>query len=149
MVDRGRPVASCPEWHGHGTTGAERRLASGGDGTSSDRPVRPVQDDPSLVGKGRRPTAGCWGEGFEPSPRLLRRPRSERWTAGELRFSIADRDRSCPPMTSGSRCRTDPARTRPQSCGAYSDDASAGGIYITGRGVGVAADDLPLAVPAA
>jgi hypothetical protein len=30
----------------------------------------------------------------------------------DLRFWYAGRDRSCPPRTSGFRCRTDPARTR-------------------------------------
>jgi hypothetical protein len=55
--------------------------------------------------------------GPEPGPVLLRRPRSERRTAHELRFSVADRDRSCPPRTSGSWCRADPARTRAASLG--------------------------------
>jgi hypothetical protein len=54
-------------------------------------------------------------EGLEPGSMLLRRPRSDRWMAGDLRFSLAGRDRSCPRRTSGSRCRADPARTRAMS----------------------------------
>jgi hypothetical protein len=52
--------------------------------------------------------------GFEPSVSFLRRPRSGRWTAYDLRFLVADGDRSCPPRTSGSRCPADPPRTEPR-----------------------------------
>jgi len=51
-------------------------------------------------------------EGLEPGPILVQRPRSSRWMPRDLRFLRTRRDRSCPPRTSDSRCRADPARTR-------------------------------------
>jgi DNA-binding CsgD family transcriptional regulator len=39
----------------------------------------------------RLEAGGSRGEGLEPGPMLRRRPRSERWTARDLRFSFADR----------------------------------------------------------
>jgi hypothetical protein len=60
-----------------------------------------VLDDACLVGEGRRPAAAVrWDS--NPVPTLLRRQRSDRWTARDLRFSLTERDRSCPPRTSGS-----------------------------------------------
>jgi hypothetical protein len=47
-------------------------------------------------------------EGFEPCPRLLRRPGSERWVPGDLRFSYAEPDARAPARTSGSPFRTGP-----------------------------------------
>ena len=49
--------------------------------------------------------------GFEPSAGLLRRPRSRRSTASDLRCLFADVDRSARRGLSGSWCRADPART--------------------------------------
>jgi hypothetical protein len=51
-------------------------------------------------------------EGFEPGARLPCCPRSERCRRSDLRCVLAGRDHWCPPRTSGSRRRTDPARTR-------------------------------------
>jgi hypothetical protein len=52
-----------------------------------------------------------WEVGFEPSAGLLRRPRSRRSTASDLRCLFADVDRSARRGLSGSWCRADPART--------------------------------------
>src|SRR5215207_3357543 len=46
-------------------------------------------------------------EGFEPDLRPVHRPGPERRMLCDLRFPYAERDRSCPSRTSGSRCRTD------------------------------------------
>jgi hypothetical protein len=69
--------------------------------TSAESCPAPPQDEP--------PPAGA--EGFEPCPAHLHRPRSSQRTARDLRSLLPDRDRSCPPTTSGSWCRADPART--------------------------------------
>ena len=51
-------------------------------------------------------------DGLEPGTRLFGRPSRSRWMPCDLRFSLRAADRSCPPTTSGLRCRADPARTR-------------------------------------
>jgi hypothetical protein len=67
------------------------------------------------AGRGRPLAGPAWtkakAEGFEPGATLLRRSRSQRSTACDLQFSLAERDRSCPLRTSGSRCDADRART--------------------------------------
>jgi hypothetical protein len=89
------PVAGCAVW------------------LHADRRVRPVLGDHRLVGKspeGSRqpdgdlnPAPGCF---YGPGP-------NGGW--GDLRFSYAERDRSCPLRASDSRVHADPARTKDTS----------------------------------
>ena len=51
VADRGRPVASCSEWHGDGTAGEHERATHLIVRHQLGRWVRPVQVDTSLVGK--------------------------------------------------------------------------------------------------
>jgi hypothetical protein len=79
----------------------------------ADRRVRPVLGDHRLAGKspgGSRQPDG----GLEPDPGCFYGPGPDGgW--GCLRFSYAERDRSCPLRASDSRCHADPARTKDTS----------------------------------
>jgi hypothetical protein len=51
VADRGRPEASCSEWHGDGTAGEDDRGSGWWLRHHFGRWARPVQDDTSLVGR--------------------------------------------------------------------------------------------------
>jgi hypothetical protein len=76
------------------------------------RRARLVRGDHLPQWRGRHAHGAGGGRGSNPVQCCSPRPRSKRWMACDLRFLLTGRDRSCPPPTSGFRCRADPERTR-------------------------------------
>jgi hypothetical protein len=72
--------------------------------------------------------------GFEhaPAPAPVRLPRSSAYMPCDLRFLHTGPDRSCPPSTSGFRCRADPARTRATSLEGASGHSAQSGYNADG-----------------
>jgi hypothetical protein len=106
--DRQMPVLRARG--GHGRRGPSV-LQCDGDGHKLNRRVRPVHDDPCLVGKDQRSAAAPWVRGSNPVQYcFLIRGRSggRPVTCDPYSPTVTC---SCPPRTSGSWCRADPART--------------------------------------
>jgi hypothetical protein len=75
--------------------------------------VRPVLGDACLVGKGRRPAAAVRWDSTQSHAGSASEVAAV--NGCDLRIPFAECDRSCPPRTSGFRCRADPARTNLQT----------------------------------